>query len=99
MFFSTGARKHDADVFYLLKMKDHALPDEIITSANAIKRYPELVIEFLEHRMVWFKQVQFALNTDAILESDAPDVDPIKITCKIIIIHIKYNVYRRIFQH
>lgn len=58
MYFK-GVKESEDDFVYLLKFKDHKLPTKVITSEKAIKTYPKLVMEFLESKMVWKKQVRF----------------------------------------
>lgn len=77
--FISDVRKPDQRIEYLIEQKDD-MPAAIIPAAEAIDKWPTMILNYLE-RMVQFVP---ALNPDPNCATEINDVDgdPIKITCK-----------------
>lgn len=66
-------------LFYLVKFKSN--DSGVIASHRARLLWPQLVIHFLEERLVWIPHVHFAAP-DQLRQPDNVDAVPISIDCK-----------------
>lgn len=80
-FLTLGAKVEENQVFYLMKWK-YGVSHSIITSQTAKEKWPRLLIDFLESRVIWVRNYGRVLfSEDSPEESHPPLGQPKEITC------------------
>lgn len=79
---STAIRRNEERIDYLLKWKYNQQPS-VISSVDARERWPQLIIDFLENKIVFTRNFErLNLIGDDATEEENPIGMPTKITCK-----------------
>lgn len=88
-----GAKKVDGAVRYLLRYKD-GFPVREITPAEAKEKWPQLLLEFLEHQVEMNVSEQSRNVSFTPIEALAPLGEPMKIDCECAIFFILMFYYQ-----